>query len=320
MGKLQQEVGILNQGDELRETIAACERGLVSVTRESVADLLTGVITAHRLLDDLRAGGADVRAEEARLRSVDERMVNNAGRIVAAAGGVQSFVALRQRISPHTREPWWLLDEAVQAARRARMRRIVIGVVAVAVLGVVGFLLRGVLFPPDPVGDAVYAVQAALRDGDVQRAVQAVDRGLSEVPDSATLLIWKGVLLTRQNDPAGAAALEAARARLDERDYWLEKAQVDLILGNNDQVIADLSRLIERMPDLAEAYYIRASAFENRNEPWRAIQDLETTAQIAERTGNDTLFATARVRMGVLMQTVHGGRDDEAEGQPTQAP
>lgn len=303
MGKLQQEVGILNEGDVLRARIAECEKALVSVTSANVRSLLSNVAEAHRLLDDLRASGADVRAEEARLQSVEERMIKQAKPIVAAAGGDQAFVALRRSLAPNLQAPWWALEEVVAANRRRRLKQLAAGLAVLAVIGVIGFLLRGVLFPPNPVGDALFAVQAALRDGDTTRALQAIERGLEAAPSNPTLLVWKGALLERQNDPAGVAAFEAARASLGERDFLIEKAQAYLMLGENDQVIADMTRLIETEPDPAEAHFIRATAYENKNQLWQAIQDLEAAAQIAQRTGNDTLFATARVRMGVLMQS-----------------
>jgi len=307
MGKLQQETGILNEADALRALIGECEKALVVIDAQNVRLLLTSLAEAHRLLDGLRTSGADVRAEEARLQTVAERMIRNAGQIVAAVGGTQKFIALRRQIAPHLRERWWNLEEEVAAARRQLLRRFAIGAAALVAIGIAGFLLRGVLFPPNPVGDAVFAAQAALREGDVQKAIEAIESGLGVEPASATLLIWKGVLLERQNNPSGsAAALETARSALGEKDYLLEKAQVNLLLGENDRVIADMTYLIETTPDPAEAYYIRATAFENKNELWRAIRDLEAASEIAERIGNDTLFATARVRMGVLMQAAPG--------------
>lgn len=302
MGKLQQDAGILNEGDRLRALIAECEKALVSITPANVRALLSNVAGAHQLLDALRASGADVRAEEARFRSVEERLTKQARSIVTAAGGSAAFVALRRSIAPDLQATWWTLEEVVAANRRRRLRQLAAGLAMLAVIGLIGFLLRDVLFPPNPVGDALFAVQAALRNGDTARALQAIERGLEAIPDNPTLLVWKGALLERQNDPTSAAVFASARDALGEKDFLLERAQAYLVLGEDDQVIADMTRVIETDPNPAEAYFTRATAYENKNQFWQALQDLEMAAQIAERIGNDTLFATARVRMGVLMQ------------------
>ncbi|MDW8351089.1 MAG: tetratricopeptide repeat protein [Anaerolineae bacterium] len=303
MGKLQQEVGILNEADALRALIAECEKTLVSVNPGNVRALLTNVAEAHRLLDELCASGADMRAEQVRIQSVEERMIGQAGAIVAAAGGSRAFAELRRAIAPDLQAPWWALEQVVAAHRRRRLKQLAAGLAVLAVIGLVGLLLRDVLFPPNPVGDALFAVQAALRDGDRMRALQAIERGLEAAPANPTLLVWKGALLEQQNDPAGLAAFDSARAAMGEKDFLIERAQAYLILGENDRVIADMTRLIESEPQPAEAYYMRATAYENKNQLWQAIQDLEAAAQIAQRTGNDTLFATARVRMGILIQS-----------------
>jgi tetratricopeptide (TPR) repeat protein len=59
---------------------------------------------------------------------------------------------------------------------------------------------------------------------------------------------------------------------------------------------------IERFADPADAYMMRATALEQQGNLPQAIRDLEVAAAIAERIGNDALFATARVRMGMLLQ------------------
>jgi tetratricopeptide (TPR) repeat protein len=308
MGKLQQEVGILNEGDVLRETISQCEKDLADIGPESARDLMHNATVARDLLAELRADGADIRAEKSRFGTVEERMVKNAKQIVTAVGGPDAFAALRQQISPTATERWWRLDDEVALARRRMWQRIGIGLALIALIGLAGYLLRGVLFPPDPVGDAVFAAQAALRDQDAAEALNAVELGLTTVPTSTTLLIWKGALLDQQNDPSAASAFEAAKAILSEREFLLERSQVNLLLGDYDQVISDTTTLIDSFPNPAEAYFVRASAHESRNDTVQAIHDLEEAAKIAEATGNDTLFATARVRLGMLIQSSTGNQ------------
>jgi tetratricopeptide (TPR) repeat protein len=307
MGKLQQDVGVLNEGDVLREHISASEKALASITPGSARELLQNTADAHRLKDALRASGADVRAEESRLETIEERMVKSARPIVTALGGSAQFASVRKQIDPTITDKWWQLDEVVADERRKQWQRIGIGVAIIALIGLAGFLLRDVLFPDDPVGDAVFAAQSALRDGDGPRAVSAIDLGLTNVPTSTTLLIWKAALLEQQQQSGATSVYGQAQAMMPERDFVLEKSQVNLMLGNFEQVITDTTRLINAYPDLAEAYFIRASGHESRNDSAQAIQDLEQAARIAEAAGNDTLYATARVRLGMLMQNAGAG-------------
>ena len=302
MSKLQQPTGILNEGDQLRAHLAECERALASLDAQRAQALLRNAAEAHRLLDKLRAAGADVRAEAARWQTVTERMVKDAERIVNAAGGTRSFVALRSQVAPQLDEPWWALEAIVAARRRRLIRQAIAGFAILAAIGLVGFLLRDVLFPPNPVGDAIFAAQSALQQGDVSRALQAIEEGLQAAPNHPTLLTWKGTLLDARNDPAATAILAAARAGMGERDYLLERSQVNLLLGRYERVVADMTYAIERFADPADAYMMRATALEQQGNLPRAIRDLEAAAAIAERIGNDALFATARVRMGMLLQ------------------
>jgi tetratricopeptide (TPR) repeat protein len=307
MSKLQQPSLILNEGDRLRAYLAECEKVLATpLDANSAQALLRSTAEAHRLLTALRAAGTDVRAEAARWQTVTERMVKDAGRIVAAAGGERQFIALREQIAPGLDEPWWSLEAVVAANRRRLMRQALAGLVIVAILGLAGFLLRDVLFPPNPVGDAVFAAQSALQRGDALRALEALDQGLQASPDHPTLLAWKGTILEARGDPAAVGILEAARLGLGERDYLLERSQVNLLLSRHDQVIADMTYSIERFADPADAYLMRATALEQQGNIPQAIRDLEAAAAIAERSGNDALFATVRVRLGMLLQIAPG--------------
>lgn len=308
MGKLQQDVGILNEGDVLRQMISETEKLMVSITPASASAVLRKHTEAHALLDKLANGGADMRAERSRIETTDDRIVNYAKLFVKAVGGPASYAALRNEVAGnYANMRWWRLDDEVAAANRSRLIKIGVGVGALLLVLLMGYLLRGVLFPPDPVGDAVFGVQAGLRDNDLPRALSAVETGLTKVPTNTTLLVWQGVLLERMNDPRSAQSFEAAQEIAGEERMLLERAQVSVMLGDNDRVIEDATRAIELNPNSAEAYYIRSTGYEGREELERAIEDLDKTAQLAEAAGNDTLFATARIRTGTLMQRVMGG-------------
>lgn len=308
MGKLQQDVGILNENDVLRQMIGETEKLMVSITSASAPAVMRQNTEAHALLDRLAAGGADMRAERSRLDTIDDRILKFSKEIVKAVGGPANFAALRNEASgTYSNARWWRLDDEVAAANRSRMTKIGIGVGALAVVLLLGFLLRGVLFPPDPVGDAIFGMQAGLRDNDMPRALSALDAGLTKVPTSTTLLAWQGLLLERMNDPRSEQSFAKGFEVAGEERFLLERAQVAVQMGDNDRAIADTTRALELNPNSAEAYYIRSSGFEGREELQRALEDLDKTSELAQASGNDTLYATARIRAGTLMQRVMGG-------------
>ena len=179
MGKLQQDAGILNDSDVVRAVIADCERMLASISPANAATLMEQATDAHLALDRLAHAGSDVRPEQVRLDTIDERLIRNAQRIVTALGGSGAFAALRQRLAAgeYSGARWWRLDDILAAQRQALLRRMALTGAVILMLGIAAYLFRGVLFPPDPVGDAVTAAGRALSQHDTQTALRDIDAG-----------------------------------------------------------------------------------------------------------------------------------------------
>ena len=73
-------------------------------------------------------------------------------------------------------------------------------------------------------------------------------------------------------------------------------------IGDFQRVLTDTNQLIQMYPDLAEAYYMRASGYEGLGQRTQAMADLEKCGELAQAQGNDTLYAQSRVRLATLMQ------------------
>ena len=303
MGKLQQELSQLNDADALRELLRTSERALAAITPTSAPELLTDIEDAHQLVVRLKKGGADMRPEQGRLGTLDDRVVREAGKIVKAVGGPTQFAALRGQLNPASTEPRWQLDEILAEGRRRGIRQLLIGLSVVAVVLFAGWLARDFLFPPDPAGDAVNAAQRALQTNDTTLAVTEINTGLTKVPTSTQLLLWKGALLEMKADPAAAASFNEAHSLMNEHDFLLERSQVYLLLGDYKRTVGDMDTLIAQAPESAEAYYMRGGAYEALGQKANALDDINKAASLAEAQGNDALFATAKVRLGMLMQT-----------------
>lgn len=308
MGKLQQQPGDLNDLDTLRGHLAECERLLpqAAASQNAIA-LLTEATHAHALLDALEAQGVDVRPELVRLQNVSEAATSRAGGLVRAAGGAGAYAQLRARIAPGSQDPWWRLDDIV--ARIQRRRLTWLGAIAgvCLLLGLMGYAFREVLFPPDPVGDATNAALRAIGANDLPKALGAIDAGLAITPTNAELLIWRGALGEKMGLADALRNMAAGRAGYPSQlDFLSVRADVYLRLTETDKAMDDLNAAIQLAPNDPIAYFLRANAWENKQDFSRAMADLDTAGALAEKANNPQLTAMIRIRAGQLMQDSSG--------------
>ena len=308
MGKLTQVKSVFTDADRLRDQIDSCEKALVSLNPETAHQLMLDATSANQILDQLSASGTDVRAEQARLSSVNERISRNARVILGLLGGPSSLALLREQIAPGTQERWWWLDREVAAARGRLLKRLGTFVAVVMVLVGIGYLvwpyISPIVLPPDPVGDAINTATNALAQKDMAAAQKAIDIGLTKVPTSSELLIWKGYLDEKAGNQL-AAQTEYSKALVcagSEKLFLLQRAIEFVRVGEYQRVLTDTNELIAKYPNYAEAYYIRASGYEGLHQNALAIVDLQKCGDLAQAQGNDALYAESRVRLATLMQ------------------
>ncbi len=306
MGKLQQQITVLSDADQLRLRIDRAEKILRFDTPDAARDLLASLHEAHRMADRLErdSPGIDLRPERARLSGLDERALRNARSLVKALGGMAAFEQFRQQFDAQPDDLWWQLDAKIALDRRRLVQRLVTTGVVLAALGVIVFLARDILFPYNPVSDAVSNAGVKLDAGDLPAALAEVEAGLDIVPDSAELLVWKGILLRLMGDEAGSAEAfgQARQYARDEVEFYLMRGQAWIRVGRYDDVIADADAALAIAPNSAEAYYLRATGHEGKGDVFQAMMDVDRSAQLAQDAGNDALYALARYRYAMLMQ------------------
>lgn len=295
---------MLNDSDALRNMLTECEELLPhTLNAQEAITLLTRATEAHTLLDQLEADGVDMRGEVVRLKNINEAMTRRSGALVRATGGAGAYAELRSRIAPSSKDPWWRLDEIVAGIQRKRLTWLGAIVAVCALLGVMGYAFRGILFPPDPVGDATNAALRAIGTGDFQKALGAIDAGLVITPTNAELLTWRGVLGEKLSLPDAAQNMKMGQAGYKTLlDFYIVRADVYLQVQNPDKAMADLNAAIAANPDEPVPYFLRASAWQAKDDFERALADLDTAGKLAEKLNNPQLSAMIRIRAGQLMQ------------------
>jgi tetratricopeptide (TPR) repeat protein len=304
MGKLTQGSVALNESDELRDYIYESEKSLVRIEPESARHLMISANEAHRVYRTLEADGVDVRAEAARLNGVDERIRREARPIVKALGGREALVALRQQVAPVAPELFWMLDQELDQRKQALIKRLVYTGIGLVVFLIVAAITKPIWLPPNPANDAEVAATRALADNNLPGALAAIQDGLKITPTNSELLIWQGYFYDKQGDAAASAqSYDQAKAQFpSEVDFLVNRALVLVRFGEYDKVVDDTNKAIALNPNSAEAYYLRASGWEGTGDRVKAMADLNTCADLANAQGNDALYATAKVRLGNLMQ------------------
>ena len=315
MGKLQQESVPLNDADLLRSLLDDCERGLANLSSRTTAQqLILDFESVDKLCQKLRGEGLDLRAEDGRIESMETSLVRQAGKVVQLVGGPRTYARFRTEQNGLFNDSYWGLDTIVAAGHAKNLRAIGTVALVMAAMFALGYVFRAQLFPPNPVGDATSAAENAVRSRNYELGATAIAAGLRITPTNVTLLTWQAALseslgFSSQSD----TAFDALKKRLGDSDLYLERGQVYLRLDKPDKAISDFSAEISLHPQLIDAYYLRASAYEVRRSSrltdadrrldlTAALDDLQTCTRLAEEQHNDVVLASAKLRLGMLMQ------------------
>jgi len=302
------EVGKLTPADELRELLDRVERRVANVksaSAEQVFELFEWLDRIASLMAELEAAGVDLRPERTRLESVEGMMRNRAGIIVRKAGLTLS--KRREEVNPDESRWWWWLDRFVLECTRRRIRRALITLGVLAILGGVAYFALNYFFPTDPRVEKAHEHQLTAErlamDGDWAQAEQEFLKALEYTPEDPTLWTWLGVTREMQGNQAGAeeAFTRAREAAGSELDYLLIRGQVYTQAGQGEKALADAKKAVELAPDSARAHFVLAGAYEATGQYAEAIKEFEKTSDLAEET-DPQLVVLARMRMGMLMQ------------------
>jgi tetratricopeptide (TPR) repeat protein len=304
--------GRVTATDDLRELLSQSEARLITLSgAASVAELYGWLDQIANLLPQIQATGANIRPEEARWQSLEERIRSRSTKVLRAWQGNSRLEAARQAVRPAESHWWWWIDRMVSDARQRRLRRLAGITVAALLIIVVASLVLQRLFPVDPVVRESYRLQmqaeAALNNRDLAAAYQALTQAVEVDPESASLLILHGVVAYAQGDTAAAdQSWQRARTLLDgdEAVFLTERGRSYLRVQQSDRAVEDLETALVLDPASARTHLLLGSALEAAGRLEEALAAYEQAASLADAAGNAELVVMARAQLANLIQRI----------------
>jgi tetratricopeptide (TPR) repeat protein len=293
--------------NELRDALDKAERQVVNLDGSNIIEFLLLLDRIQQLFETF-APTTDLRPEESRWESLLNRLSSKPEPLVSAAGKAGGLATLRSQ-HPPAENFWWHLDTALAKRRAQTLRRVLITLVAIAVVIGGGLWAINYFFPPDP--RAVVLVNA---NSDIEQlvmvqdwpgALEAARRAQEELPDEPELIVWEGVISEQLGDTEGAqAAFDRVRALLppdQPSQYWLLIGNHRLMVGNLEGAEAAANEALALAPDDPQANFLLGSVAEAKGDTPTAIALFNRVFELAEES-NPQLAVIARVRMGNLLQ------------------
>ncbi len=263
---------------------------------------------AQARLVELERAGVSSPAEALRFETVSGTFRRKAQAFLRKVGGAEGLAALRPAQTLAPEQWWWFIDrwwaEQRKAQRRRQVKSLLIGAAVLAVVAVVYALF---LAPDKTVSQTIRLQQMAeqlAQAGDDAAALDKVNEALALSPDNAGLLALKGVVQTRLGSEAEAATtFAAAEAASGSREqFLLIRAQVYLMLGQPEAVLADAEAAIAANPQSARGYLYLAQANTDLGNFLEAERQYDEAGRLADAAGDVEIAAIARVQKAYLYQ------------------
>ena len=305
------------EGPELRNMLRSCELSVANLKDlgAGALDLLRTLDRITEALEVLRDRGMDVRSEETRLEGIQNILRRKISLLLKELRAVGGLARAREREAPPPPEThwWWHLDLVHREWQRARLQRYLkVVAIGVALVTLAVFAYRRFV-PYDPIFVAKMEhtglAERYVEDGDINAALAEYEAARAIDQSDPDILIWLGMLYERQGrSEESQEAFAEAEGLVGERAEFLVMRGFNYgRLGDVDKALADGQEAVALSPDLAQAHLVLAGAYEVGGDARRALEELEITAELAQKDGNDSLYVIAKTRQAMLMQSGMGG-------------
>ena len=290
--------------DQLEKTVAR----LSDCTTEQALEIPIYFDRAIMLMDSLDQSGVNVNSQQAQFKNIAAQFGTRIKIYLQKAGGRPALEQARQIHKPKPDQWWWYVDEMLASKRKVIILRNLRNLGIVAVILIVIVLTYRKFFAPDPVLQASLSYKQSaenlLIQKDYKNALLETESALEYTPDSAELLILKGVLQDQLGQSEEATKTYAeARNLLDEKSqFYVMRARNYLMMEKADLVIMDCDAALELDPDSAICYLQQGLAYDLLGDISSAVEKLELADQTAGKSGNPQLQAMIRMTLSDLLQ------------------
>ncbi len=299
--------------DELQSKLGRLGFGILGEDALRIPTLLDEV---GPLLSDLESSGANLLAEQTTLVEIREQLRAKAPVWLKEVGGPQVLLDARQSRSPQPEQWWWFLDESLQAQQKRRLLRgLTVGGIILVMLIVAFFLVRLWANQNSTRGTVIGAgldAEDQIRNGDLETALQTLEKGLAADPQDVDLLVFKGALLqimdqddaAHQEDAAQESFRLARAASASEEDFLLARSRRYLFMGLFESAYEDAQAMLEQDRSSAVGYMLMGQALDGLGRTSEALDAYDKSYDLAMESNQPEIAVAARMLYGQLLQQV----------------
>ncbi len=296
----------LNPADELREILSSLEDRQPKVKAFTPVDALTvlnDLDEVHRLFEKLEATDLDLASERGRFETIQVHLDQHARPFLKKLGGADTLREHRPKPAPDRKRWWWYIHENVADRQKRRLRQVAIGlVVFFAIIGAVVVAFNTILAPsPEAIArvEAESGAFSAIEQGDFERALAAVEQGLTVVPDDAILLALRGVVLeSLELDEEAAESFERAQSSVDDPTaFYVGRGQIYFRTGQHERAEEDARAALDLDNNLSVAWFLLGQALESQGKDVEAVSAYQQAGDVAMANGDNEVFVMVRLAL-----------------------
>lgn len=249
-----------------------------------------------------RSRGAFIDPEETKLSNFDALLDKNAALFLKIAGK-KTLKTERDKISPSPEKWWWWLDEKVRERKSRKIKKtITTAGIVVAVLLVLYFTFFRLPPAEQSYLDALTQAERLIYEGEVDEALENIQKAINIFPDRPTPYIMAGCLkeMIGENEEAQKFFTQAQGLYPNEVNFLIEKSNWYFRLNLLERAYSSIIEALQKEPENLAALNLLGSIYEAENKIPEALKVYTKVLELAEEQGAETMIPIARIKIGML--------------------